>query len=168
MEDVRGLTLSTGEPRAAALYNDAVAMLLEYRLATMPTVKEALAADPGFVMGHCLQGYLFMMFGTLSADELAMFEIMKSSAAMEQAGEAAEMFQLPKEFKLGSREKLNFQFWLSPAAGITKTLMDDKVEKDARTVSLDNLPADFKALIEQRKKAIMDSPFGKMMGGIGG
>ena len=110
---------------------------------------------------------MFMMFGTLSADELAMFEIMKSSAAMEQAAEAEEMFQLPRQLKLGSREKLNFQFWLSPAAGITKTLVDDTVSKDAPTVSLDDLPADFKALVEQRKKAIMESPFGKMLGGIG-
>jgi hypothetical protein len=112
---------------------------------------------------------MFMMFGTLSADELAMFEIMKSSSAMQEAGEAGEMFDLPKQVRLGSREKLNFQFWLSPAAGITKTLMDDTVSKDAQTISLDNLPAEFKALIEQRKKAIMASPFGKLMtSGIGG
>lgn len=87
MEDVRGLTLTTGEPRAAALYNDAVAMLLEYRLTTMATVKEALAADPGFVMAHCLQGYLFMMFGTFSVLDAARGALAKAEAGLAHASE---------------------------------------------------------------------------------
>ncbi len=66
MKDSRGLALTTGASRAAELFDAATAMLLEYRLTTMPTVKEAIAADPDFVMAHCLQGYLFMMFGTFA------------------------------------------------------------------------------------------------------
>jgi tetratricopeptide (TPR) repeat protein len=87
MQDIRGLTLTASTPRAAALYDDAVALLLEYRLTTMATVKEALAADPGFAMGHCLQGYLFMMFGTFSVLDAARGALAKAEAAAAGATE---------------------------------------------------------------------------------
>ncbi len=109
---------------------------------------------------------IFIMFGSLGADEFALFELMKDSSAGEMA-EVGDMFAMPDKVKIGSREKMNFHFWLSPAAGIVKTLIDDTVPKDAATVSMADLPPAFKALIAQRKQAIKDSPFGKMMGGIG-
>lgn len=105
-------------------------------------------------------------FGSLGADELAMFELMKESP---QGGEMAEFFPSPKQVKVGNRERLNFTFWLSPVAGLTKALTDDTVKKDAPVVPFSELPAELRALIEQRKKAIKESPFGKMMmSGIGG
>jgi hypothetical protein len=107
----------------------------------------------------------FLAFGALGADELAMFELMRESP---EAEEAAQFFPAPGKVRLGVRDRMGFTFWLSPEAGLTKTLLDDRVPKDAQVVEFTNLPADFKALIEARKKAIKESPFGKMMGGIGG
>ena len=62
--DVRGLPLTTGSEAAAGHYNAAIDDFFEYRLSTGKRVKQALEADPDFAMAHCLQGYLFMLFGT--------------------------------------------------------------------------------------------------------
>jgi hypothetical protein len=75
----------------------------------------------------------------------------------------SEFFPVPERVKVGNRELLNFTFWLSREAGLTKTLTDDSVPKDARVVPFDQIPAELRLLIEQRKKAIRESPFGKMI-----
>ena len=118
-------------------------------------------------------GSFFLGMGVLGADEFAMFEMMKeyaqaSGERLGELGDMGEMFSVPKTIKLGSREKLNFLFWLSPNAGIHKTLMDDSVPKNAPTVDTSNLPPAFRLLIDQRKKAIKESPYGRMLGGFGG
>ena len=64
--DTRELPLTTGNRDAADHYNRAIKRYFEYRLDTMQHVKAALAADPDFVMGHCLKGYLFMLFNAAS------------------------------------------------------------------------------------------------------
>jgi hypothetical protein len=112
----------------------------------------------------------FMGMGSLGADEFAMFEIMKEFAQAngEEMGSLGDMFPIPKTIKLGTREKLNFFFWLSPVAGMHKTLMDDSIPKNAPAIDTSNLPPAFRQLIEQRKKAIKESPYGKMLGGMGG
>jgi len=76
--DARGLALTTDSARAASLFDRAIAEYLEYRKSTMATLKEALAADPDFCFGHCLSGYLFMLFGTHAVDA-------KVDAALAQA-----------------------------------------------------------------------------------
>jgi hypothetical protein len=58
--DARGLDLSTDSAEAAELFDRAVEHYLKYHLDTMQLVNEALVADPGFVMGHCLKGYLLV------------------------------------------------------------------------------------------------------------
>ena len=58
--DARGLMLSTDSATAAALFDRAVEHYLKYHLDTMQLANEALAADPDFVMGHCLKGYLLL------------------------------------------------------------------------------------------------------------
>ena len=60
IRDARGLELSTDSAEAAALFDRAVEHYLKYHLDTMSLVNDALAADPGFVMGHCLKGYLML------------------------------------------------------------------------------------------------------------
>jgi hypothetical protein len=55
--DARALPLSTDSAQAASLFDQAVEHYLKYHLDTMALVNEALAADPHFVMGHCLKGY---------------------------------------------------------------------------------------------------------------
>ncbi len=64
--DVRGLPLTTENEAAAGHYNAAIDAFFEYRLSTGKRVKQALEADPDFAMAHCLQGYLFMLFGTIA------------------------------------------------------------------------------------------------------
>lgn len=63
-KDQRGLAMTTDSGQAAQHFSTAIDRYFEYRLDTMQHVKAALAADPDFVMGHCLRGYLFMLFGT--------------------------------------------------------------------------------------------------------
>jgi hypothetical protein len=58
--DARGLELSTDSAEAATLFDRAVEHYLKYHLDTMNLVNDALAADPGFVMGHCMKGYLML------------------------------------------------------------------------------------------------------------
>ena len=60
IRDARGLELSTDSAEAAALFDRAVEHYLKYHVDTMDLVNDALAADPGFVMGHCIKGYLML------------------------------------------------------------------------------------------------------------
>ena len=58
--DARGLALSTDSAEAACLFDRAVEHYLKYHVDTMSLVNGALSADPGFVLGHCLKGYLML------------------------------------------------------------------------------------------------------------
>jgi tetratricopeptide (TPR) repeat protein len=82
--DARGLILTTSSPEAARQFNAAVRDYLEYRLTAGETAKRALAADPGFVMGHCLRGYFLQLIGTN-----AMLPAARAELAQAQAGVAA-------------------------------------------------------------------------------
>jgi tetratricopeptide (TPR) repeat protein len=62
--DVRGLALTTESAEAAAAFNATIDEYLIYRSSAMKTLGGALEADPAFVMGHCLKGYLFMLFSS--------------------------------------------------------------------------------------------------------
>ena len=64
--DIRGLPLTTDEPRAASTFDEVMVHYFEYRLATGKRLKAVLEADPAFVMGHCMKGYLFMLFGSVA------------------------------------------------------------------------------------------------------
>lgn len=64
--DDRGLVLTTASAAAAGHFNAAVRDYLEYRLSAMDELKQALAADPGFALGHALRGCFLMLIGTIS------------------------------------------------------------------------------------------------------
>jgi hypothetical protein len=81
--DARGLELSTESAQAALLFDRAVEHYLKYHVDTMTLVNDALAADPGFVMGHCLRGYL-MLAGANPAHRRAV----AASLAAAEAGAA--------------------------------------------------------------------------------
>jgi tetratricopeptide (TPR) repeat protein len=59
-QDERNLPLSTDSAEAAHLFDRAVEHYLKYHIDTMSLVGSALAADPDFVMAHCLKGYLLL------------------------------------------------------------------------------------------------------------
>ena len=64
MFDNQGLALSSKNAEAVAVYNRAVAELLDYRMSAMPTLKQCLELDSDFCMAHCLRGYMLMMLNT--------------------------------------------------------------------------------------------------------
>ena len=94
--DERGLTLTTAEPAAADAFNEAMAHYLTYRTAIRDAVKRALEADPEFVMGHCLAGYLFMLMGSQAvrgraAASLAHAELAAVGATERERGHLAAL-----------------------------------------------------------------------------
>ncbi|MEO1092600.1 MAG: tetratricopeptide repeat protein [Pseudomonadota bacterium] len=64
VQDVRGLTLTTASDEAASAFDDVVVCYLEYRLRIGQAIKTMVRADPEFVMGRVLVGYLMMARGT--------------------------------------------------------------------------------------------------------
>jgi hypothetical protein len=58
--DERGLSLSTDSDEAVRLFDRAVEHYLKYHVDAMSLVAGAIAADPQFVMAHCLKGYLLL------------------------------------------------------------------------------------------------------------
>ena len=81
--DVRGLTLATDSAEAVGLFDRAVEHFLKFHADTMALVNDALAADPGFVMAHCLKGYL-MLAGANPAHR----RLIAASLAAAEAGAA--------------------------------------------------------------------------------
>ncbi len=62
--DDRDLPLTTESAEAAKHFNNTINNYLEYRSGAMGALKQTLEADPGFVMAHCMMGYLMMLFGS--------------------------------------------------------------------------------------------------------
>lgn len=60
IRDERGLPLSTDSAEAVSLFDRAVEHYLKFHADTMVLVGRTLAADPHFLMGHCLKGYLLL------------------------------------------------------------------------------------------------------------
>lgn len=79
--DDRGLTLTTESAEAAAHYNETMRQYFEYRTSAGACLKQTLAADPEFVMGHCLKGYFLTLFGTVQTHDAV-----RKSLSAAQAG----------------------------------------------------------------------------------
>src|ERR1700722_14568052 len=60
-QDCRGLALTTESEEAVTAFDHVVDGYLGYRADMKPRMDALLAADPGFGLAHCVQGYLFMM-----------------------------------------------------------------------------------------------------------
>ncbi len=59
--DARGLPLSTSSADAAAAFDHLVTGYLTQRADTPTRLAALLAADPGFALAHCMQGYFAML-----------------------------------------------------------------------------------------------------------
>jgi tetratricopeptide (TPR) repeat protein len=59
--DVRGLPITVANDEALAAYERAIAGYLAQKRDTMDELDAALAADPEFVLAHCLKAYLLRM-----------------------------------------------------------------------------------------------------------
>src|SRR5437667_6353379 len=82
--DARDLPLSTDSVEAAELFDRAVEHYLKFHADTPALIGRMLAADPHFVMGHCLKGYLL-----LSASNPANQPEIAATLAAAQSGAAA-------------------------------------------------------------------------------
>lgn len=60
-KDCRGLALTTESEQAVAAFDYVVEGYVGYRADMKARMDALFAADPGFSMAHCVQGYLFMM-----------------------------------------------------------------------------------------------------------
>ncbi len=116
--DCRGLKLSTDSQQAVALFDRAVEHYLKYHADTMSLVNSALAADPGFVMGHCLKGYL-MLAGASSAHRPAI------TASLTTAQNAAPLLT-PRE----RRHVAAFAAWSRGAIGQALRIWRDLLDHD--------------------------------------
>ena len=64
--DERGLSLTTSSDTAVMHYDTTIRHYLEYRTDTVDYLRHTLTADPEFVMGHCLKGYLAILASTVT------------------------------------------------------------------------------------------------------
>lgn len=85
-QDSQGLEITCAGDAAAQAYRRAVERYFEYRLDTMSQVKAALEADPGFALAHCLQGTLFMLFGSRDVLDKARACLARAQACAKEAG----------------------------------------------------------------------------------
>ena len=95
LTDERGLALTTSSERAVRAFDEAIACSLEYRLRITSVVQAMLTADPTFVMGHVLVGYLMVGRGT--------------SEGVVDAAKALEAAEVHAGDHLTRRERLHVQ-----------------------------------------------------------
>lgn len=60
--DARGLPLTAANEAAVQHFDEVIAEFLRFGRETGTYLKQALAADPEFLMGHCIKGYFFQLF----------------------------------------------------------------------------------------------------------
>ena len=66
LKDLHGNAVSTDSEEALALYDQAVNELSLFTANPLETAERAVAADPGFLLGHVLKGYLRLLSTELS------------------------------------------------------------------------------------------------------
>jgi len=62
LSDARGLAVTAASPEAVGHLDATIASYCGMRLDTGDRLKQALAADPGFLFAHTLKGYFMMLF----------------------------------------------------------------------------------------------------------
>ena len=70
-DDCFGLAMTAASPEAAQHYDEALRGYLGFRLDTGVHLKQALAADEGLFMGHCIKGYFFKLFAVPALEKKA-------------------------------------------------------------------------------------------------
>ena len=90
--DQRGLPLSAANEDAVRHFNETVSAYLAFSRATGDHLKQALAADPELVMGHCLRGYFFKLFCHRKLEEKAKECHARAEAAAHATGATSREF----------------------------------------------------------------------------
>jgi tetratricopeptide (TPR) repeat protein len=89
LSDERGLAVTVANPEAMAYLDATVASYCGMRLDTGDRLKQALAADPGFLFAHTLKGYFMMLFGKRDFVARARQALAAAEAAAQAAGGTA-------------------------------------------------------------------------------
>jgi tetratricopeptide (TPR) repeat protein len=84
--DRRGLALTVANADAAARYDETVEAYLAFSRETGNCLKQALAADPDMVMGHCTRGYFMKLFCNPPFEVRAKQAAAAAEAAMAKTG----------------------------------------------------------------------------------
>ena len=90
VSDSRDNPITTSKPEAVECFDRAVTAIFGFRQDTGDRLKQAFAADPNLAMGHCLRGYLMMLFG-----QRAM--VPRAQRSLDAAREAAAAGVTPRE-----------------------------------------------------------------------
>ena len=69
--DCFGLAMTAASHEAARHYDEVLRAFLGFRGDTGGHLKQALAADEGLFMGHCIKGYFFKLFAVPALEEKA-------------------------------------------------------------------------------------------------
>jgi tetratricopeptide (TPR) repeat protein len=85
LNDLRGCPVSSRNSAVLAQYERALELSVSYRLDPLAAVQEALEADPGFAMGHCLRAGLMIM----ATDRTVLPLLTESIEAIETLGRRA-------------------------------------------------------------------------------
>jgi tetratricopeptide (TPR) repeat protein len=89
LSDARGLTVTAASAEAVAHLDAAVAAYCGMRLDTGDRLKQALAADPGFLFAHTLKGYFMMLFAKRDFVARARQSLAAAEAAAQAVGGTA-------------------------------------------------------------------------------
>ena len=87
IQDARGIALNTDNSGTGQLWDQAIAEMLEYRKALGKTAGLLVESDPEFVLGHCLRGYLFLMYAATAFLPKAEAELKAAQALGAKASE---------------------------------------------------------------------------------
>lgn len=85
LRDSRGCPVSTRSTAQLEQFEQALGLSVSYRLDPLAVIQAALAADPGFAMGHCLRAGLMIM----ATDRMVVPLLTESIEAVESSGRRA-------------------------------------------------------------------------------
>jgi hypothetical protein len=174
--------IRTGEPKEDEMpFAFAMSMMggnsSDYRQEPTELMPTGLPPAAQIIFAHSVQPMASMVaqgdgtpmgyMGVLGPDELALFRLFKEDAGMSAVSGA--MPSLDK-LKIGERSIIRMTLQLPEQAFIRTTLYDNRMPKDAPTVSMGSLPEPFQKLVAQRLEALKKSPFGSLgalLGGMG-
>lgn len=80
-QDCRGLAITASSSEAAELFDDAVSAYCGMRADTADRAARTTQADPSCILGHCLEGYLFMHANRRECAQRAFAKLEQAKAA---------------------------------------------------------------------------------------
>lgn len=136
--------------------------LLPNGLPPSGALRVEVKSEPLALMGE--QGAGIRSFGALGPDEMAMFRYFQEDTRFAEMG--AMMPRIDK-VRLGNRQVITVILQLTSDASVSFELTDDRVDRNAAPIPVDQLPGEFKAQVDRRLEMFKKMPF-PMFPGMGG